>query len=207
MAKKVIGIWLAFILICWSGAACANEVSENIAPNSLAIGLSLGRISWDQDEVRYSGEFSGNKLYNVSGFNVRIGYNFTGILGLEFSAGRYQNAIEGDTPLLGDAETVDFSGNIIIHMLRGNFVPYLSGGYGVFAVPTEDSMNDIRGAFNFGGGIKLFLFMKEDPDNRLAFRFDVRNFVVGLDDAVGIDSLNILQFTVGLEFFRLFGGK
>lgn len=205
MSKKGILLSLIIVLVSWSEIAYANEVSEIIKPNSFTVGVAFGRISWDQDEVRYPGESTGTELYGTAGINFRIGYNLTRIFGFELSAGYFPEAIEGP-PLLGDAETVDFSGNVIVHLLRGKFIPFLAGGYGGFAVPTEDTVNEVQGAFNYGGGIKVFFPIEGDSVNSWAFRFDVRNFAVGLEDAVNIDSLSILQFTIGLELLHLFGG-
>jgi hypothetical protein len=218
------------LLVIWTGVPQADVSSRESGGKSINVGISVGYIFWGEGDMSYirswdhpvipdTPELEGPRygLHDHAGLNIRLGFNFSKRLGMELSSSLYKNSIHKAYAPAGYRSSEEWlstgqlSGNIIVNILElRNVNAYVSGGYGVFGVPSLGEPNGPRGAFIVGVGTKIV--ENRVSKSRGALRFDVRVFSVGLDrEAYSFESrdslkrINIIQLTAGIELDRLLG--
>lgn len=213
---SLIAMLAVFIQLCLSNN---QSHAEQIQYRSMTAGISVAYIVWGHENVTFytAGEGlipeweSSTGLRDHVGVGARLGYNINKYFGLEVSGSWYPNSISSGG-LLGESSAGDLSGNLVLNALwTKEIVLYFTGGYGFFSVPAKNDYNSLEGAFNIGGGIKVFIYPETDSaPNRLALRVDLRDYNAGLEgEAIDFSNLlsdsfnrlNILQITLGLELY------
>lgn len=111
-------------------------------------------------------------------FGLRLGYNFNPYLGLDwnaaFSTARYEARLFDEDLAISEEETTGLfltDLNLVLHLHRGSIVPFLTAGGGIIGTVDQTIF-----AYNYGGGIKIFLTEK------IAIRVDYREYFGELDD-------------------------
>jgi outer membrane beta-barrel protein len=174
-----------------------------------------GQLSGDETTTNFRVSGRPLELELESGITggARFGYNFIPYLGIEgifnFALNDVKGRVVGTTSSVeGDSRIFGLHANVVVqegkHILNGYVVPYVTAGIGVLNFDGDArgpigtfEFNVIDFAFNYGGGIKIFI-----TDN-FAFRFDVRLFDTKLENTN--DRIKPLEISGGISYF--FGGR
>ncbi len=113
---------------------------------------------------------------------IRAAYNFNPYLAFEISfepvSTNEHKIILTETSDVVSDEISEFEGffhgNVTLHLLKGRFVPFVTAGGGWILF-----VDDASSAINYGGGLKIFIL------DRVALRFDVREFNTGYNGSIG----------------------
>jgi OmpA-OmpF porin, OOP family len=185
MMKKKITLLIATLLLAMTTVASAANKAETVSFTPV-----LGAYLFDGKQ-----HLEANVMYGA-----RVGYNFTDALGIE-ALFDYSHNNESTHPAIKPGISMyRYGGELLYHFNpSGTFVPYVAAGYaGVNFDGNSDGTTDkgykqIKGAFDYGIGAKLFL------SENFAFRGDVRHILYTYDH-----TYSNYESTIGLYF--AFGG-
>lgn len=126
---------------------------------------------------RSRSRFIRSEIENGLVIGFRGAYHFNPFLGIEVDAGGTTNDHIAQLYDLGSEAATEHTnalffafGNGVVHLLKGRVAPYVSAGAGGMGFVDQGSP-----AFNYGGGLKLFL------NKRFALRIDAREVRVRLN--------------------------
>ncbi|MBW4056091.1 MAG: outer membrane beta-barrel domain-containing protein [Proteobacteria bacterium] len=182
---KNLNMYLVFFLsLCF--VASLSVFDEAMAANragQFSVSPVIGGITFDGEQHLETRPFYG----------IRGGYNFTDAFGVEalFDYARTQTT-RGD----GDVDFYRYGAEMLYHFMpESTFVPYVAAGYaGVnFDAPGGVMFNTVRGAFDYGVGLKYFI------NDNIALRGDVRHLIYRHDG-----TLQAVEYSLGL--YIPFGG-
>ena len=125
-------------------------------------------------------------------YGARGGYNFTKHFGVE-ALFDYVNTEPTRTE--GDVEMYRYGGEMLYHFMPDNtLVPYVAAGFSGVNFDGAGISNKVRGAFDYGAGIKYFL------TDSFALRGDLRHIIYKSNNT----TYNNLEYTLGA--YIPFGG-
>lgn len=183
---KNINIYLvSFLCLCFiASSAVFNEAKAANREGQFSLSPVVGGITFDGKQHLETRPFYG----------IRGGYNFTDAFGVEalFDYARTQTT-RGD----GDVNFYRYGAEMLYHFMpESTLVPYIAAGYaGInFDAPGGVMFNSVRGAFDYGAGLKYFI------NDNIALRGDVRHLIYRHDG-----TSQAVEYSLGL--YIPFGGE
>jgi len=166
----------------------ADAARADIPVKSLYIGLH-GGIRLPLDDVDF-GELRQNRPELGGLIGARVGFHITWWMAAEigFMVNPFGDSSDGSN--LG----LSISGDLLFHLIKGDWVPVLDVGAGADIITSGDLGTDADYNLHWGLGVRGMVL------DWLAFRVDARHV---LGDPVEVDTIfsNSLELTVGLDFY------
>lgn len=130
-------------------------------------------------------------------FGLRLGGMFTHWLGAEGNAEMiaYKSRADGNINL-----TVNYTADLLFNIIRGNWIPYIIAGGGMYQHLSGDLGSDMDWQLQGGAGLRVMANSIVSP--RLEFRYIVTDAYT-----YGKSFANNLEVTVGVDFFLKKGQK
>ncbi|MDD2541641.1 MAG: OmpA family protein [Desulfuromonadaceae bacterium] len=182
---KNLNMYLVFFLsLCFvASSAVFNTAMAANKAGQYSVSPVIGGITFDGEQHLDTRPFYG----------VRGGYNFTNAFGVEalFDYARTQST-RGDK----DVDFFRYGAEMLYHFMPdATLVPYVAAGYaGInFHAPSGNVFNSVRGAFDYGAGLKYFI------NDNIALRGDVRHLIYHYGE-----TLQAVEYSIGL--YIPFGG-
>jgi opacity protein-like surface antigen len=204
--------WFCFFVILFGIAFTASSTFAAIRAGSSEFGISLGVLRGDdlgsvlvifEDDPSTPEDESAaldfeTMIQDEFFVGFKYSYNYTPRIGAELGLALIPGAsVEASD--LGELFEMDvrlFHGNIVFHLVDGPFVPFVTAGIGFASfssdvIDDEQFIDETDFAFNFGGGIKVFL------TDTLLLRVDVRDYITTPED---LETLNLIEFSGGIAY-------
>ena len=169
--------WIMVLVGCMAIGMAATPCFARIQPQNTSGSFFFGGYTFDSDE----------ELKDAYVMGIRLGYDFTQILGIEGTFDYAPTKSKGDDT---DANVYGYRLDGLLHIMPdGKFVPFIAAGVGGRALQYQEQGHD-RNHFlaNYGIGAKYFL-----TDN-FVIRADVRHLILFNE------TLNNFEYTLGIGF-------
>jgi OOP family OmpA-OmpF porin len=177
MKKQLLLMLTGLVLLNTTTAPAANLEGQ------ISVSPIIGGYTYDEDQGRRN---DADMVYGV-----RAGYNFTrnfaieGLFDYAHSKGLNHDNIK----------MYRYGGELLYHFFPDKtFVPYLAAGYAGLNFDAKRIDGKVRGAFDYGIGLKYFV------NDRFALRLDLRHLLYNMHAG----TMNNLEYTLGA--YIPFGG-
>jgi outer membrane protein OmpA-like peptidoglycan-associated protein len=188
----------AFIALCGAVMICAATASADVPNPSLYLGFYGGGHLTMGSEWFLQDPYILDKHPGHGGlFGLRLGYMINHCLAAEGDASviAYKSSSGGNINI-ALAATMD----VLFHLMRGNWVPYIITGGGAYQSLSGDLGSDRDWQVRWGLGLRAMANSTVSP------RFEIKHVMT---DAytVGTMFANNVEVTLGVDFFLKKGGK